>query len=181
MGEPQLLTQFFGEHADTARDEFLARFPGAFILSRFHGTPPQLMFLPRQDGFKLSVGADEDCDFSFELDQTLDGRHATIAYHPGFRGWTVSEDTKSNFGTTVDGERLGAGRPLLLQDRQVIKLGVGMAELQFYSAETLWTRMNKAGITRSSTKKHRQAPASAADDGSSTPDDGSTDEAPALD
>lgn len=176
MGEPQLLTQFFNEHASSARDEFLARFPGAFILSRFRGTPPALVFLPRQEGLKLSVGSDEDCDLSFELDQTMDARHATIAYHTGFRGWTVSEDTKSNFGTTVDNERLGVGRPLLLQDRQVIKLGAGYVELQFYTAETLWARMNKAGITKSVAKKRPSAPIPEA----TKSEDGSTDEAPAL-
>lgn len=181
MGEPQLLTQFFSEHAGAAKEEFLARFPGAFILCRFRGTPPQLMFLPRQDGLKLTVGSDEDCDFSFELDQTLDEQHAAIAYHPGFRGWTVCEEQKSNFGTTVDGERLTSGRPLLLQDRQVIKLGAGMAELQFYTAETLWVRMNKAGITKSvSKKKPSQAQIAPLPAPPPKPDDGSTDEAPAL-
>lgn len=176
MGEPQLLTQFFGAHASTDKETFLAQFPGAFLLGRFRSSPPQLLFVPRQEGLKVTIGADEDCDFSFELDQTLESQHATIAYHPGFRGWTVQEDQKTSFGTTIDGERLQSGRPLLLQDRQVIKLGGGMAELQFYSAETLWTRMNKAGITRATGKK--KPPAAAAPP--RVADDGSTDEAPAL-
>jgi pSer/pThr/pTyr-binding forkhead associated (FHA) protein len=174
MGEPQLLTQFFGEHAHTDKESFLARFPGAFLLGRFRSSPPLLLFVPRQEGLKVTIGADEDCDFSFELDQTLDPQHATIAYHVGFRGWTVQEDVKTSFGTTIDGERLQSARPLLLQDRQVIKLGAGMAELQFYSAETLWTRMNKAGITRGAPKKKpptQERP---------IVDDGSTDEATAL-
>jgi hypothetical protein len=153
MAEPQQLTEFFRQHARSGKDEFLTRFPGAFLLGRFKNSTPQLLFIPAQEGLKVFTGSAEECDFCFELDQTLDEHHVIVAYHTGFRGWTVQEETKTSFGTTVDGVRLAVGRPLLLRDRQEIKLGGGLSELQFYTAETLWTRMNKAGITRSVPKK----------------------------
>ncbi|MCO5166006.1 MAG: hypothetical protein M9894_06515 [Planctomycetes bacterium] len=159
MGEPSQLTDFFREHAKTAKNEFLERFPGAFVLGRFRATPPVIVFLPAQDGVRVSAGAEEDCDIPFELDQTLDPIHVVVAYHPGFRGWTVTEEERTNFGTTIDGERLTPLRPLLLRDRQVVKLGGALSELQFYTSETLWTRMNKAGITRSAPKQKKPAPA----------------------
>lgn len=157
MGEPLELRTFFGAQAKSSKADFLKQFPGAFLLGRFKASTPVLLFLPREDTLRVTAGADEDCDFSFELDQTLDPIHVVITYHQGFRGWMVAEEDKTNFGTQVDGERLGEGRPLLLRDRQVVKLGGGLSELQFYTAETLWTRMNKAGITRSIPKK-RPAP-----------------------
>lgn len=160
MGEPTQLTDFFREHAKTDKNVFLERFPGAFLLGRFRATPPLILFLPAQDGFRITAGAEEDCDFSFELDQTLDPIHVVVAYHPGFRGWTVTEEERTNFGTTVDNERLTPLRPLLLRDRQVVRLGGSLSELQFYSAETLWTRMSKAGITRT-TKQRKPSPAPA--------------------
>lgn len=158
MAEPQQLTDFFRQHAKSGKDEFLARFPGAFLLGRFKNSSPQLLFLPAQEGLRVVTGSADECDFCFELDQTLDEHHVIVAYHTGFRGWTVQEEEKSSFGTTVDGVRLAVGRPLLLRDRQEIKLGGGLSELQFYTAETLWTRMNKAGITRSVPKLKKPPP-----------------------
>lgn len=159
MGEPLEMKDFLAVQAKRSKDDFLKEFPGAFMLGRFRLSTPVLLFLPREDSLRITAGGDEDCDFAFELDQTLDPIHVIVTYHPGFRGWTVAEEDKTNFGTQVDGERLGVGRPLLLQDRQVVKLGGGLSELQFYTAETLWTRMSKAGITRSLPKKKPAAPA----------------------
>mgnify|MGYP000195989220 CR=1 FL=1 len=153
MAEPQQLTDFFRQHAKSGKDEFLARFPGAFLLGRFKNSTPQLLFIPAQEGLRVLTGSGEDCDFCFELDQTLDDHHVLVMFHTGFRGWTVQEEAKTSFGSSVDGVRLAVGRPLLLRDRQEIKLGGGLSELQFYSSETLWTRMNKAGITRSVPKR----------------------------
>jgi predicted component of type VI protein secretion system len=105
------------------------------------------VFLPRQEGFVLRIGSDEDMDLAFEEDQTLDALHASIAYHKGFRGWTI-EDHETSFGTHVGDQRLQKGRAHLLQDRQEIRLGGGIVQMQFYLAETLWKRMNTAGITK---------------------------------
>lgn len=157
MGEPLQLKDFFAAQGKSSKDDFLKQFPGAFLLGRFKASTPLLLFLPREDTLRVTVGADEDCDFPFELDQTLDPIHVVVTYHLGFRGWMVCEEERTNFGTQVDNERLGPGRPLMLSDRQVVKLGGGLSELQFYSSETLWGRMNKAGITRSIPKK-RPAP-----------------------
>lgn len=158
MGEPLQLKDFFAAQAKSSKDDFLKQFPGAFMLGRFRNSTPLLLFLPREDSLRVTAGADEECDFSFELDQTLDPVHVVVSYHQGFRGWTVTEEERTNFGTEIDGERLGPGRPLLLRDRQEVKLGGGLSELQFYTAETLWTRMNKAGITRSIPKRKPAAP-----------------------
>lgn len=157
MGEPLKLKDFIGAQAKSSKDDFLKQFPGAFLLGRFKSTTPVLLFLPREDTLRVTVGADEDCDLSFELDQTLDPVHVVVAYHQGFRGWTITEETRTNFGTMIDGERLAAGRPLLLRDRQEVKLGGGLSELQFYTAESLWQRMSKAGITRSLPKRKPSA------------------------
>lgn len=157
MAEPQLLSEFFREHVRSNREEFLARFPGAFLLGRFKNTQPRLLFVPRQEGIKVHAGSGEDCEFSFEEDQTVDENHVLITYHPGFRGWTVQEETKTSFGTYIDGERLTGGRPLLLADKQIIKIGGGLSEIQVYFAETLWARMSNAGITKRMAKK-RSAP-----------------------
>jgi hypothetical protein len=153
MAELELLTTFFRTHASLAKEVFAAQFPGAFVLARCASSPPLVIHLPAEDGFKIMIGSEEDCDVSFEIDPTLDPHHATIAYHAGFRGWTV-EDHQTSFGTTVDAERLAAGRPLLLRDRQVVKVG-GQSELQFYASDTLWARMSKAGITKSVKKQKK--------------------------
>lgn len=146
------LTRFFAEHGPSAQEEFISLFGGGFLLIRIKGAPPAAVFLPRQDGFTMKIGSDEDVDLSFEEDQTLDAQHATLLYHRGFRGWTI-EDHETSFGTHVGKERLQKGRPHLLQDRDLIKLGGGIVEMQFYLAETLWKRMHKAGITKSLHKK----------------------------
>lgn len=152
MAEIVTLKRFFAEHGPSAKEEFLSLFGGGFLLIRFQGAPPGAVFLPRQEGFVLKLGSDEDMDLAFEEDQTLDAHHATIAYHKGFRGWTV-EDHETSFGTHVGEERLSKGRAHLLQDREEIKLGGGMVQMQFYLAETLWKRMHTAGITKSLRKK----------------------------
>jgi hypothetical protein len=140
------------------KDDFLARYPGAFFCGRFKNLPPMILFVPRQEGIKVRAGSGEDCEFSFEEDQTVDENHITISYHLGFRGWTVTEETKTSFGTYVDNERLTGQRPLLLADKQVIKIGGGLSELQIYFAETLWTRMSNAGITKRLAKKKKAPP-----------------------
>lgn len=154
MAEIVTLRRFFAEHGPSAKEEFLALFPGGFLLIRMQGAPPGAVFLPRQEGFTLKVGSDEDMDLSFELDQTLDAHHATIAYHKGFRGWTV-EDQETSFGTHVGDERLTKGRAHLLQDKDVIKLGGGIVQTQFYLGETLWKRMHTAGITKTLRKRQK--------------------------
>lgn len=146
--DPQAVTAFMKEHAAGGEEAFKKRFPGAFLLIRFRGSSPSLVYLPPDEGFSIVAGSDEDADLSFETDQTLEPRHATFAYHTGFRGWTIQDDGTS-FGTEVAGERVAKGRPLMLQDRAKIKLGGGLTEVQFYLAVTLWQRMSKAGITKS--------------------------------
>lgn len=141
------MAAFFKEHAAAGAEAFASRFPGAFLLVRHKGVPPMVVHLPREEGFSVVAGSDEDVDLSFETDQTLEPKHATFAYHTGFRGWTVQDDG-SSFGTEVGGERIPKGRPLMLQDRAVIKLGAGLTEVQFYLSATLWDRMSKAGITK---------------------------------
>jgi predicted component of type VI protein secretion system len=144
--EPTGLSTFFAKYGATSKEEFLTEWPGAFLLVRAQGCPPGAIALAPTEGFKLTIGSDEDCDLAFEMDQTLDPEHATISYHVGFKGWNI-EDHDTSFATHVDNERLLKGRPVLLQDRQVIKPGGGLIMLQFYLAETLWARMNKAGLT----------------------------------
>jgi len=153
VGEPLLLSQFFRDHGGRVRDEFLAEFDGAFILARFHGSPPTLSPLSRDPEKALTIGSDEDCDLDFD-DPTLDAVHAVITYHPGFRGWTI-EDKGTNFGTHVDGDRIGSERATLLADKGVIKPGGGLCELQFYASETLYDRIKKAGVTRSLSRLRR--------------------------
>lgn len=146
--DPQAVTGFMKEHATGGEEAFKKKFPGAFLLIRFRGSSPSLVYMPPEEGFSIVCGSDEDVDLSFETDQTLEPRHATFAYHTGFRGWTIQDDGTS-FGTEVAGERVAKGRPLMLQDRAKIKLGGGLTEVQFYLATTLWQRMSKAGITKS--------------------------------
>lgn len=157
MAEIQLLTQFFKQQGGRPRDEFLSDFPGAFLMARFRKTPPVIVVLPKDPGFELTVGSDDPSDLEFEGDPTLDPVHLHVAYHAGFRGWTV-EDRGSSFGTQIDGERVTANRATLLSDGVTVRLGGGMTELQFYLPETLYGRMNKAGITRSLSRKRRPAP-----------------------
>jgi len=149
------LADFFREHGSTAKEDFLALFNGAFLLIREQQSPPVAVRLGREEGFKLVIGSDEDVDLPFEMDQTMDAEHVTIAYHPGFRGWTV-EDHDTSFGTHIGEERLVKGRPTLLQDRQLLKPGGGLVEMQLYLAETLWRRMNTAGVTSRRRKKKKK-------------------------
>lgn len=152
MFEPTLLSAFFKEHAPNGAEAFQQKFDGAFLLGRFRGEQPRVMFIGREGQKPVRVGSDEDCEFEFELDQTLDPTHITVAWHSGFRGWTIQDDGTS-FGTEVDGERVAKGRPLLLADRAKIKLGGGLSEIEFYLAQTLWARMKQAGITRGLKRK----------------------------
>jgi hypothetical protein len=152
MFEPTLLSAFLKEHAPNGAEAFQQKFDGAFLLGRFKGEQPRVMFLSRDAQKPVRVGSDEDTEFEFELDQTLDPTHVTIVWHPGFRGWTIQDDGTS-FGTEVDGERVAKSRPLLLADRAKIKLGGGLSELEFYLAPTLWQRMKQAGITRGLRRK----------------------------
>lgn len=154
MAEIQLLTQFFKQQGGRPRDEFLSDFPGAFLMARFRKTPPLIVILPKDPGFELTIGSDEESDLEFEGDPTLDPVHLHVAFHTGFRGWTV-EDRGTSFGTQIDGERVAANRATLLSDGVAVRLGGGMTELQFYLPETLYSRMNKAGITRSLSRKRR--------------------------
>ncbi len=158
MAEILILTQFFRQQGGRPLEEFLEDFPGAFLMARHQKLPPLIVPLPKDPSFRLTVGSDEECDLDFDADPTLDPVHLTITYHPGFRGWTV-EDPGSSFGTHVDGERVSSGRTTLLSDRSQIKPGGGLTELQFYLAETLYGRMNKAGITRSLRRKKATRPA----------------------
>ena len=149
------LARFFAEHGPSVREEFLSLFAGGFLLVRIQGAPPGSVFMPRQEGFAMRIGSDEDADLAFEEDQTMDPLHATVTYHKGFRGWTI-EDHETSFGTHVGDERLQKGRPHLLQDREVVRPGGGIVEMQFYLAETLWKRMHTAGITKSMKNKSRE-------------------------
>lgn len=146
MVEPIVLSTFFKTYGGSSKEDFLAEFPGAFLLVRAQGQPPGAVHIEAQEGFRMVLGSDEDADLSYELDQTLDPEHAAITYHVGFKGWNV-EDLGSSFATHVDDERLIEGRPVLLRDRSVIKPGGGLVQLQFYDAESLWERMSKAGLT----------------------------------
>lgn len=147
-----ILSQFFKLNGGRPEAEFLEEFDGAFVLTRSKGSVPLIVFLPREEGFKVGVGSDEDSDLDFEHDPTMDPNHCEVAYHTGFKGWTI-EDLGSSFGTHVDSDRLGIKRPTLLRDRCKIQAGGGLTELQFYTAETIYTRMAKAGITRSLRRK----------------------------
>jgi hypothetical protein len=160
MDEPIALTQFFRQHGGLSEAEFHERFDGAFLLMRLGKTPPLVLFVPRDPERKVTIGSDEDCVLESFTDPTLDAQHAVVSYHRGFRGWTV-EDQGSEFGTHVDGDRVSAGRPILLQDRAVVKPGGGLTEVQFYLAETLYQRIKKAGVTASLRRlqKRKQPPA----------------------
>lgn len=159
--DPQALTAFLKANAGLEKADFLARHPGGFLLGRFRNAPPFVVPLAAAEGFTVTVGSDDECEVSLELDQTLDANHARVSWHKGFNGWTV-EDLGSSFGTAVDGERVAQGRALLLRDKQVIRLGGGLSELQFYAGGTLWERMRKAGVTKSLKKVRPQAEAPAA-------------------
>ena len=146
MAELRPLRQLFSQEAGTTLEDFLSRYAGAFLLCRIQSLPPSWLRLIRTPHFKLTIGSDEDCDLALEMDQTLDPKHATVAFHEGFRGFTV-EDHGTNFGTRIDDEPVSRDRAHLLSDRQVVQVG-GLVELQFYEAKTLWERMSQAGITR---------------------------------
>lgn len=146
MAEPVPLAVFFRKHGKYDKAKFLEEYDGAFLLLRYKGSPPAAVYLSREEGFTLSLGSDEDCDLAFELDQTLSASHATIAYHTGFRGWTI-EDHNSEFGTFVGKERIQQGRAHMIQDRETVKVG-GLMMMQLYTSKALWSRMSKAGITK---------------------------------
>jgi len=146
MAEPVPLAEFFKEHGSFTEEDFLEKYDGGFLLLRYKGSPPAAFYLERAEGFTCSLGSDEDCDLAFELDQTLNAQHATIAYHEGFRGWTI-EDHKTEFGTVVGKQRIQQGRAHLIQDREVVRVG-GLRVMQLYTSKALWGRMSKAGITK---------------------------------
>lgn len=142
-----LLKQFFHEFG-SLKDSFKERFPGGFLMVRFRTETPTICYLEPKEGFEIMVGSDEDVDIDFVADPTLEPEHCKVAYHAGFRGWTV-EDLGTSFGTLLQDQRVDAGRPVLLTDRDVIKPGGGLLQLQFYSSASLFLRMNQAGVTRS--------------------------------
>lgn len=146
MGEPVPLSVFFKEHGAFTEESFLEKYDGGFLLLRYKGSPPAAFYLQGKEGFEISIGSDEDCDLAFEMDQTMNGRHATIAFHPGFRGWTI-EDHESNFGTYVGKQKIQQGRAHLIGNREVVKVG-GLMVMQLYTSKALWDRMSKAGITK---------------------------------
>ncbi|MCA8924135.1 MAG: FHA domain-containing protein [Planctomycetes bacterium] len=146
MAEPVPLAEFFKAHGGFTEERFLDKYDGAFLLLRYQGSPPAAFYLERRPDFSVSLGSDDECDLPFEMDQTLDARHATIAYHEGFRGWTI-EDHKTEFGTFVGKQRIQQGRAHLIQDREVVKVG-GLMVMQLYTSAALWGRMSKAGITK---------------------------------
>ena len=96
MVEPIVLSTFFKTYGGSSKEDFLAEFPGAFLLVRAQGQPPGAVHIEAQEGFRMVLGSDEDADLSYELDQTLDPEHAAITYHVGFKGWNV-EDLGSSF------------------------------------------------------------------------------------
>ncbi|MBL4849575.1 MAG: FHA domain-containing protein [Planctomycetes bacterium] len=149
--ETFLLKSFFHDFGATPTEELIKKFPGAFLMVSFHKTPPMISHLRREEDFTLLVGGDDDADIDFMMDPTLEPEHCRIAWHPGFSGWTI-EDLGTSFGTEVQGERLASARPVLLTDKDVIKVGGGLLQLQFYAAETLFGRMAKAGVTRTVTR-----------------------------
>ena len=140
-----LLKDFFRKFG--ASPNFLEQFPGGFLMIRFRDTPPTVAYLKPEEGFSFKVGSDEDTDLDYLADPTLEPEHLVVAYHTGFRGWTV-EDLGTSFGTLIQDERITAQRPVLLTDMDVVKPGGGLLQLQFYAAETLHKRMTKAGVTR---------------------------------
>ena len=148
------LKQFFHEFG-ARKDSFQETFAGAFLMVRFRDSPPEICYLPADEGFELTVGSDEDADLDFVADPTLEEQHCVIAFHTGFRGWTV-EDKGTSFGTTVQGERIEAARPILLTDRDVIKAGGGLLQLQFYTSASLLARMNQAGVTRTMSRLQKR-------------------------
>ncbi len=180
MADPQPLTAFLKQNAGLEKAAFLAQHPGGFLLGRFRNSPPFVIPLAADDGFGVTVGSDDECDVSLELDQTLDPNHARVAWHKGFKGWTV-EDLGSSFGTAVDGERLAQGRALLLRDKQVVRLGGGLSELQFYTGATLWDRMRKAGVTKSLRRARPESEAAPAPEPPGAPDVLSDSDVGALD
>ena len=146
-----LLRSFFHDFGATPHQELATKFPGAFLMTSFRKTPPLISHLRRKEDFTLLVGSDDDADLEFMMDPTLEPEHCRIVWHTGFRGWTV-EDLGTSFGTAVQGERLESSRPVLLTDKDVIKVGGGLLQLQFYAAETLFGRMTQAGVTRTVTR-----------------------------
>jgi hypothetical protein len=142
-----LLKQFFHDFAATPRDTLDKKFPGGFLMVSFRKTPPLVCHLLREDDFSCLVGGDDHADLDYMMDPTMEAEHCRIAWHAGFGGWTV-EDLGTSFGTEVQGERLESKRPVLLGDKDKIKVGGGLLNLQFYAAETLFARMKQAGVTR---------------------------------
>lgn len=140
-----LLKSFFHEFG--AEGDLQKTFPGGFLMIRFRNTPPLVAYLPAEEGFECLIGSDDDADIDFMMDPTLEPEHCKVAWHPGFSGWTV-EDLGTSFGTMIQDKRIDASRPVLLADKDVIKPGGGLLQLQFYAGKTLFARMSQAGVTR---------------------------------
>lgn len=140
-----LLKGFFHDYGAAAG--LKETFPGAFLMIRFRNTPPLISYLPPEEGFSCLIGGDEDADIDFMMDPTLEPEHCKIAWHVGFSGWTV-EDLGTSFGTSIQEERIDSGRPVLLTDKDVVRPGGGLLQLQFYAGDTLFARMSQAGVTR---------------------------------
>lgn len=157
------LKQFFHEFG-ARKDSFQETFAGGFLMVRFRDSPAEICYLPPDEGFELTIGSDEDSDLDFVADPTLEESHCVVAFHPGFRGWTI-EDQGTSFGTTVQGERIEAARPILLTDRDVIRPGGGLLQLQFYTSTSLMLRMNKAGVTRTMSRLQARKRAGEPDEG----------------
>jgi FHA domain-containing protein len=155
-----LLKEFF--HSFGAEKGLEETFPGAFLMIRFRNTPPLVAYLEPNEGFTCVVGGDEDADIDFMMDPTLEPLHCKIAWHTGFSGWTV-EDLGTSFGTAVQDERIDASRPVLLTDKDVIKPGGGLLQLQFYAGKTLFARMTQAGVTRTVARLKDRKPKKAAE------------------
>ena len=140
-----LLKGFFHEFgAETGLEK---TFPGGFLMIRFRNSPAMVAYLPPDEGFECLVGGDDDADIDYMMDPTLEPLHCKIAWHTGFSGWTV-EDLGTSFGTSVQNERIDASRPVLLTDKDVIRPGGGLLQMQFYAGATLFARMSQAGVTR---------------------------------
>jgi FHA domain len=141
MTELTKLVPFVKENAKLTLEEFEAAYNGAFLVFRIPDTPPAYVFLPREAGFKMTIGRDESADLTFETDEVLDPVHLSVAYHPGFYGWVV-EDNNSEFGTHVAKVRMQPGKVQLLLDLESVKASE-LLKMQFYSSNTLFARITK--------------------------------------
>ncbi len=142
MTELTPLRPFVAENSKLEQSEFEAAFDGAFLVFRIPDVQPSYVFLPRQEGFKLTIGRGPDADLTFEADEVLDPLHLSVAYHRGFYGWVV-EDLDTSFGTHVAKLRLQPGKVQLLLDLESIKASE-LLKMQFYSSQTLFARIKRS-------------------------------------